>query len=92
MICIEVTLSGTADSIANLINSSLPVYLQDNTDLKIDCILQNEEGNDTLYMGSSVEQKGFILAGGSAGFNQLNLNTTYIDGTGSDNIIVLLMD
>ena len=92
MICIEVTLSGTADSVYNLIESSLPDYLQGLSDIRMDCIIQNPVGNDDLYLGDVTTQKGFIVNGNSMDINQLNLLTTYIDGTSSESIIILLKD
>lgn len=97
MISLTATLTGNARSIANLIRDNLPDYLESSVgsdaSFRMDCVVQAPAGNaGDINIGDANSQDGFIIAGGSAGFNRLGLNTTYINGTAGDTVVILLVD
>jgi len=97
MISVPVTLTGTALSVASLIVDELPddvaTLVGNRDDFRMDSIIQAPITNgDDVNIGSETDQSGFIISGGSASLDRLNLNKTYINGTVGDVAIILLMD
>jgi len=95
MITVPVTLTSTAQSIASLVESSLPnnvlTLVGDRDDFRQDVIIQAVSGNGSnVGMGSPTDQSGFIIAGTSRTLERANLNRTYLVGDGLEVVILLL--
>jgi len=96
MITVPVTLTASAQSVAELVESELPGnagdMVGDRDDLRMNVIIQALEANGSnVGLGSATDQSGFIVAGGSVSVDKLNLNKTYLVGD-TLGVVIHLMD
>jgi hypothetical protein len=95
MITVPATLTATAQSVAEIVKSSLDMLAQDmvgdRDDLRANVIIQSLSDNASdVGFGSATDQSGFLVAGGSMNISRMNLNKTYLVGNGLGVVIHLL--